>query len=94
MLKVVHITWEDPCFAMSGWMTQSEFTDWLHAPPAPSDSVGILAYETADYVVLLQSIGDNQVADGIKITRSAIRSIKEIGSVPLSLEVPDLVCSR
>lgn len=94
MMKVVHVTWEDPCFARSGWMTQSEFTDWLHAPPAPSDSVGVLAYETDDYIVLLQSIGDGQVADGIKITRSAIRSIKELGSVPLSLEVSDFVYNR
>lgn len=75
-------------------MTQSDFVDWLHAPPAPSDSVGILAYETDDYIVLLQSIGDGQVADGIKITRSAIRSIKELGSVPLSLEVPDPAFNR
>ncbi len=89
MLKVVHVQWEDPCFARSGWMAQSDFLDWLHAPPAPSDSVGILAYETENYIVLLQSIGEGQVADGIKITRSAIRNIKELGNIPLSLKIPD-----
>jgi hypothetical protein len=75
-------------------MSQTDFLDWLHAPPAPSDSIGILAYETDDYIVLLQSIGDSQVADGIKITRSAIRSIKELGRVPLSLEVPTISCNQ
>lgn len=89
MLKVVHVEWEDPCFARSGWMTQSDFSDWIHAPPAPSDSVGILAYESENYIVLLQSIGKNQVADGLKITRSAIRSITELGTVGLSLVIPD-----
>jgi hypothetical protein len=89
MLKVVHITWEDPCFAQSGWMTQADFEGWLKAGLAPSDSVGILAYETDSFIVLLQSIGSQQVADGIKISRSAIRSIKEIGEIPLSLDLTD-----
>ncbi len=91
MMKVVHVQWIDPCFAHSGWMTQAEFAEWLRAGVTPSDSVGILAYEGADYIVLLQSVGDNQVADGIKITRSAIRSIKELGTVPVDLDVDHLV---
>ncbi len=86
MLKVVHVTWEDPCFAGNGWMTQADFKGWVKAGIAPSDSVGILAYESDAFIVLLQSIGDNQVADGIKISRSAIRGIKELAEIPLSLE--------
>ncbi len=85
-MKIVHVTWEDPCFANGGWMTRSDFEEWVKEPPAPSDSVGILAYECDSFVVLLQSVGENQVADGIKITRSAIRNIREIGELPLSLD--------
>lgn len=85
MLKVVHVTWEDPCFAHSGWMNQADFSEWVKARLAPSDSVGILAYECDSFIVLLQSIGENQVADGVKISRSAIREIKELGQIPLSL---------
>ena len=90
MLKVVHVTWEDPCFAHSGWMTQTDFEQWVKASLAPSDSIGILAYECESFIVLLQSIGDNQVADGIKINRSAIRQIKEIAELSLSLDLSNL----
>lgn len=85
MLKVVHVTWKDPCFAGSGWMTQSDFEEWVKADTAESDSVGILAYECESFIVLLQSIGVKQVADGLKINRSAIRQIHELGHVPISL---------
>lgn len=87
MLKVVHVTWEDPCFAGSGWMAQADFEAWVKADTAQSDSVGILVYETDSFIVLLQSIGSQQVADGLKISRSAIRSIKELASIPLSLDL-------
>ncbi len=85
MLKVVHVKWKDPCFAHSGWMNQSDFEQWLEDDLPPSDSVGILAHENENFIVLLQSIGENQVADSIKISRSAIEIIKELGEVPLSL---------
>jgi hypothetical protein len=87
MLKVVHVIWEDPSFATSGWLTLSEFEDFIKSDVTPADSVGILAYECDSFIVLLQSVGKDQVADGVKIARSAIRSIKELGSVPLSLEI-------
>ena len=85
MLKVVHVTWNDPCFAGSGWMTQSDFQEWVKADAAVSDSVGILAYENPSFIVLIQSVGTKQVADGLKISRSAIRSIQELGEIPISL---------
>jgi hypothetical protein len=90
MLKVVHVTWEDPCFAGSGWMTQDDFYAWVKADAARSDSVGILAYETDQFIVLIQSVGENQVADGIKISRGAIRSIKELGDIPLTLDTQSI----
>lgn len=87
MMKVVHVTWEDPCFASSGWMTRPDFLAWVKSENSISDSVGILAFESDDYIVLIQSIGVNQVADGIKINRASIRNIKEIATIPLSLAI-------
>lgn len=87
MLKVVHVVWVDPCFARNGWLSQGEFSDFIKDDIPKSDSVGILAYECDTFIVLLQSIGANQVADSIKIIRSAICSINELCTLPLSLEI-------
>lgn len=66
-------------------MSQADFEAWVKADVASSDSVGILAYECESFIVLLQSIGEKQVADGLKISRSAIESIRELGTVAVSL---------
>lgn len=87
MMKVVHVTWEDPCFASSGWMTRSDFLAWAKSENSISDSVGIMAFESDDYIVLIQSIGVNQVADGIKINKASIKNIKELATIPLSLSI-------
>lgn len=87
MLKVVHVTWIDPCFAGSGWMTQSDFQDWIKTDTNESDSVGILAYESESFIVLIQSVGVKQIADGLKISRTAIKQIKELAQLPIDLEV-------
>lgn len=68
-------------------MSQEDFEAWLSKGTGPSDSVGILAHEDESCVVLLQSVGVNQVADAIKISRSAIRQIREIGEIGISLSV-------
>lgn len=87
MLKVVHVTWDDPCFAGSGWMAQADFESWVKSDTARSDSVGILAYECEAFIVLIQSVGEKQVADGVKISRSAIRQIRELAEIPINLEL-------
>lgn len=86
-MKVVHVEWIDPCFAESGWMSQQDFEDWLKRDLTSSHSVGVLAYESESFIVLLQSIGDEQVADGIKIARSAIIEINELAILDISLEL-------
>jgi hypothetical protein len=70
MPKVVHVTWRDPCFAGIGWMSQTDFEAWVKADVALSDSVGILAYESESIVVLVQSVGEKQVADEFPISLS------------------------
>jgi|GEM_PF-1374830 len=87
MLKVVHVQWVDPCHAESGWMPKEDFIRWIKEGATPADTVGILAYEAKDFIIIIQSIGNGVVADGVKITRSAITNIKVIGKVPLTLEL-------
>ena len=87
MLKVVHVQWQDPCHAESGWMPKEDFIRWIKEGATPVDTVGILAYEAKDFIVIIQSIGNRVVADGIKITRSAITNIEVLSKVPLTLEL-------
>lgn len=86
MLKVVHVTWKDPAFSNSGWMDRDEFEKWAKSDLPDSDSVGMLAHEAEEYIVLVQSVGKVEVADSVKISRSAISEIREIGEVPITLE--------
>ena len=51
-------------------MSQTDFEAWVKADVALSDSVGILAYESESIVVLVQSVGEKQVADEFPISLS------------------------
>jgi len=85
-MKIICIEWQDPCFWTDGWHNQEEFWKWAKQDNALSYTVGFLAYETESYLVLLQSIGETQVADSVKINRSAIKQVKEFGSIGIDLE--------
>ena len=85
-MKIVHVVWIDSDFS-GGWMNKSDFASFADNPPSQSDSVGFLAIDRDGYIVLAQSIGANQVADCVKIPRTAIVSIKPIGDVPIQLDV-------
>ena len=67
-------------------MTKAHFTDWIADGLARSDSVGLLAHEGDEFIVLLQSVGESQVADAVKISRSAIAEIRELGEVSIELK--------
>jgi hypothetical protein len=86
-VKVVHVQWRDPGFAQTGWMFKSEFETWVKKDIARSNSVGLLAYETETYIMLVQSVGEDQVADALKISRAAIESIKEVAELTIKLEI-------
>lgn len=87
-LKIVHVEWSDPAFAKSGWINLGgDFEDWIKTGVNRSDTVGILAYECKEFIVIVQSVGENLVADGIKITRSAIKKISVIGKINLRLKL-------
>lgn len=85
MLKIVRVDWFDPCFAKSGWMDKDDFVSFCDSPPNSSTSIGILAKEDKDKIVILQSIGDNCVADAIKINRASIIKMVTIGKINVAL---------
>lgn len=89
-MKVVHVIWVDPCHAESGWMPKQDFIRWIREGETPADTVGVLAYEHDDFIVIVQSVGNGVVADGVKITRSAIKEIRELAEVPLTLDLKEL----
>lgn len=84
-MKVVHVQWEDPGFSQHGWLQCGEFAEWAKSGIPRSDSVGLLAYESDNYIVLVQSVGETQVADGLKINRASIKSIQELGETDITL---------
>lgn len=85
MLNIVKVEWTDPCFAKSGWMDKSDFANFCDDPPARSISVGILAKKTKSYIVILQTIGENCVADAVKINRESIVRIDTISEIKVTL---------
>jgi hypothetical protein len=88
-LKIVHVVWKDPAFARSGWMIKSEFKEWIDEGLARTDSVGLLAYESDEFIVLLQSAGKSEVASAVKISRAAISEMKELGEIEVELKLED-----
>jgi hypothetical protein len=88
MFKVLMIKWEDPCFASDGWMPTQDFLQWIKEPPPQTISVGVLVHENESFIVISQSFGERQIADSIKITKSAIKECTEIAQIPLSIEIP------
>lgn len=85
-MKVVHIEWIDPAFAKSGWMLKGEFDEWIKEGINRSDTVGILFFESKEMVVVIQSVGKNQVADCIKITRKAIQKMTVLADIEIDGE--------
>ena len=85
-MDIVTIEWLDPAFAGPGWMDKETFEQWIKDGIIPSYSVGYLAVDGDVFIVLVQSVGENQVADAIKITKSAIISMQTIGGSGISLE--------
>jgi hypothetical protein len=80
-MKVVKVNWTDPCFAKSGWMDKADFTLFCQSKPTRSTSIGILAHEDKKSIVILQTVGENSVADAIKINRDSIVDMEEISEL-------------
>lgn len=86
-MKVVHVKWVDPAFGGSGWTDKSTFQTAIKRGLCRGDSVGMLAVDHADFVIILQTVGDDQVAEWVKIARPCITEIKELCEVDISLEL-------
>lgn len=87
MLRVVHVHWKDPAFSRNGWMSHKHFVRFARQGYVPADTVGILAHEDEECVVILQTLGVSQVTGAVKITRSAIAKMVDVGTVDLELDI-------
>jgi hypothetical protein len=86
-MKIVKVDWVDPCFAKSGWMDKNDFKLFCQSKPSRSTTIGILAHRNKKSIVVLQTIGENSVADAVKINCSSITDIKTIGKLEISLHL-------
>jgi hypothetical protein len=80
-MKIVKVNWADPCFAKSGWMDKDDFRSFCQSQPARSTTIGILAHEDKKSIVILQTIGENTVADAVKISRASILDLKVVSHI-------------
>jgi hypothetical protein len=85
MIKVIHVQWRDSA-SLTGWKSMAKFWSSAKSDPVIVDSVGMMAYENEDKVVLLQTIGGEEVSGFFEIPRGCIKEIKVIGSLPMTIE--------
>jgi hypothetical protein len=86
-VKVVHVKWVDPAFGGSGWTDKDTFEAAIKRGLSRGDSVGMLAYECPEFVIVLQTVGNDQVAEWVKIARPCITEIKELCEVDITLKL-------
>lgn len=77
-LKPVFVKWRDS-MGSPRWHARRDFEEWACDPgDMRAESVGFLAYEDDECIVLVQSVNPFAVADGLKIPRTAIRAIRRL----------------
>jgi hypothetical protein len=89
-MNVVHVKWVDPAFSHNGWMFKSDFQDWIQTGATKADTVGLLAYECEDFIVVLQTVGEDQVADAVKIARPCITDMQVIAEAGIELDMKEI----
>jgi hypothetical protein len=62
------------------------FRSFCHSNPSRSTTVGILAHQDKKAIVILQTIGENSVADAVKINRGSIVKIETISRLKIKLD--------
>ena len=81
LLKRVEVEWIDSVQVCNGWENAGRLRLDLWADISPGMkvvSVGWLFADEPDYIVVMLSEGDDQVAEGVKIPRVAITNIYEL----------------
>lgn len=79
MPKLVEVAWFDAeCTNNSGWEDPEELQKWASAPPPLMYSVGFLIVDAEDYIVLLDTIGPNEVGTANKIPRGMISYVSRL----------------
>lgn len=73
---MVYIKWVDAiCIGSSGWNDPSELDDWAYADPPIMHTMGYLIHSTDDYVVVVDSIGPNEVGCANKIPTAMVQEM-------------------
>lgn len=86
-MKIVQVTWVDSVHSC-GWKSYQEFKEFAEDGDLKLFTVGLLAWETEYYIVVIQSAGGNNIDAMMKIPRCAILEIKDLGNLDIQIE-PD-----
>lgn len=78
--KIVEVHWIDSD-SIHGWRSGETFEAYCKEGPCEAVTVGILAEKTKKWIVLLQTIGEQQLCGTIKIPRVAVISMKTLGTI-------------
>lgn len=80
--KVVHVKWIDS-ESVHGWQSKERFSSFSSDSINACESIGILAFDGTDHIVIAQSVSDNCIDGNIKIPKCAIKSSKVIATVKM-----------
>lgn len=81
----MEVFWYDAeCTGNSGWEDPAEMEKWANETPPTMHSVGYLIVDDPNYIVLLDTIGPNEVGTANKIPRGMIRTIRYLTSTAAS----------
>jgi hypothetical protein len=83
-MKVVKVKWID-CERTFGWIDRDAFMNWMSVKSNPMVSVGFLASDIDDHIVLLQTVGDDQMGEAIQIPRALILELEELADTDIEL---------
>lgn len=85
-MKVVHVRWSDSS-AVYGWRSLGKLKTYVADKLLIIDTVGLLVFESAEKVLLIQSVSKDEVDGVFEIPRACIRSMRTLRTLPVELEV-------
>lgn len=75
-MKIAIVKWADVQISRDshyqGWLTEDEFKDWCNEGVIICKSVGFITYEADEFIVISQTIFENDTSESAKIPRSSI----------------------
>ena len=74
----MEVTWQDSQGSATSWTYTEDFQEWAKRKVPTIRTVGYLARETKDAVVLVQSVGNGQLLHGVKIPKCCVVKARRI----------------